>query len=234
VRNHRNVGAIRENQIHGGSVIDNSEALKKRALEIIKAGSKDLAASTEATQFATTMLTTLHGPESPQLRQFLARAAEISRSSFTHVMGTDYALWLHACGAIRNAVSEIDGGLILKLRVAVAGEVLAELLRLAKEILGDHTEEAKNVAAVLVAAGFEDLHRRMGEEFAGVPGRPDLQDVIIALKDKGVLKGGEIGTAQSYLKFRNDSLHADWKNVSRAQVESCVAFIEGLLVKHFT
>jgi hypothetical protein len=67
-----------------------------------------------------------------------------------------------------------------------------------------------------------------------VAGRPSLQEVTTALKGAGVLKGGEIGTAQSFLKFRNDSLHADWANVSRTQVESCTAFIEAMLVKHFS
>jgi len=74
----------------------------------------------------------------------------------------------------------------------------------------------------------------MGEEFAGVAGRPKLEELIGFLKTAGVLKGGEVGTAQSYLKFRNDSLHADWENVDRPQVESCLAFSEALLVKHFT
>jgi len=76
--------------------------------------------------------------------------------------------------------------------------------------------------------------RRMGTEFAEVMGRPNLQDVITALQATGVLKGGEIGTSQSFLKFRNDSLHADWTNVSRVQVESCTAFVDAMLVKHFS
>ena len=64
-------------------------------------------------------------------------------------------------------------------------------------------------------------------------GRPALLDVVIGLKNKNVLKGGEVGTAQSYLKFRNDSLHADWKNVSRSQIESCLAFVESLISEAF-
>jgi hypothetical protein len=86
----------------------------------------------------------------------------------------------------------------------------------------------------MIVAAFEDLLRRMGIELAGVAGRPSLQDVLTALKDAGVLKGGEIGIAQSFLKFRNDSLHADWANVSRVQVESCTAFADAMLVKHFS
>ena len=116
----------------------------------------------------------------------------------------------------------------------MAGEVLADLVGLGKETLFQPTEAAKNVAAVMIASAFEDLLRRMGVELAGVIGRPSLQDVLNALKDKVVLKGGEIGTAQSFLKFRNDSLHADWANVSRAQVDSCTAFIGAMLLRHFS
>jgi hypothetical protein len=101
-------------------------------------------------------------------------------------------------------------------------------------MLEEGTESAKNVSAVLIAAAFEDLIRRMGSELAGVVDRPKLENVVTALKDAEVLKGGEVGTAISYLKFRNDSLHADWDKVQRTQILSCTSFIEALLVKHFS
>jgi hypothetical protein len=138
-----------------------------------------------------------------------------------------------ALGTITNTLMELEAGLIISIRTAVTGEVLAELLGLAKEILNEKSDTSKNVCAVLVAAAYEDMIRRMGQEFASVTSRPSLQEVITALKEQNLLKGGEIGTAQSYLKFRNDSLHADWDNVSRSQVESCLAFVESLLLKHF-
>ena len=124
--------------------------------------------------------------------------------------------------------------MIVSLRAQVAGEIFGELVGLAKDTLVDDTETAKNVSAVLVAAAFEDLMRRMGSELAGVVGRPKLEDVVTALKNAGILKGGEVGIAQSYLKFRNDSLHADWAKVQKSQVQSCMAFIEALLTKHFS
>jgi hypothetical protein len=171
------------------------------------------------------MLTALYGSASPQLKRFLEQGAALRPS-----LGL---LW-HARGAIKSANAELKAGLIARLRVAVAGEILAELLGLAKEVLEERSEAAKNTSAVLVAAAFENLIRRMGEEFAGVTARPKLQEVIAALKDAGVLKGGQVGTATSYLKFRNDSLHADWALVDRSQVESCLAFTESLLLKHFS
>ena len=65
-------------------------------------------------------------------------------------------------------------------------------------------------------------------------GRPKLESVLIALKDAGIIKGGNLSLATSMLKFRNDSLHADWQQVTRAQVESCLALTEALLIEHFS
>ena len=214
-------------------MVDNSNLWIKRADEIIQKRDTGPGAGSEAVQFATSMLTAFYGPESPQLAQFLAGCAAIAKSA-PNPTDMAYELLLHAYGTIRNTKAELEAGLIVSLRVAVAGEILAELIRLAKEIIVERTEEAKNAGAVLIAAAYEGLIRRMGEEFASVTGRPKLEEVITALKAANVLKGGQVGTAQSYLKFRNDSLHADWRNVDRSQVESCLSFIESLLVKHFS
>jgi hypothetical protein len=137
-------------------------------------------------------------------------------------------------GILRNIKGEIQAGLIKGVRALLTGEIVSELLVLAREVLSDQSEEATKVSSVLVAAAFEDIIRRMGAEFAGVTARPKLEEVITSLKQKDALKGGEVTTALGYLKFRNDSLHADWAKVERTQVASCLAFVEALLVKHFS
>jgi hypothetical protein len=184
-------------------------------------------------QFAVSLLTEVYGPQSPQLIAYNAMLAQIAKS-VTNVLALPSYQQQCAQGVIQNVIAEIEAGLTSSLRTQVAGEIFAELVGLGKEVLADDTDPAKNVSAVLIAAAFEDLIRRMGSETAGVEGRPKLEQVIIALKDAGVLKGGEVGTAQSYLKFRNDSLHANWANVEKPVVQSCIAFIEALLVKHFS
>lgn len=213
-------------------MIDITDAWIKQADSVLS-GTSDDGAGSAAVQFATSMLTALYGPESPQLKQFREGCTAIAK-----VCGNpaylDNNLWIHARGVIRNAKAELEAGLIVSLRVGVAGEILAQLIGLAKETIGDRTDEAKNVAAVLAASAYEGLIRRMGEEFAGVTDRPKLEAVITALKVANILKGGQVGTAQSYLQFRNDSLHADWNKVDRSQVESRLAFSESLLTKHFS
>ena len=214
-------------------MINNSDLWLKQAEAMLHKPMGELGAGSEAVQFAASMLTALYGSESSQTKQFRAGCEAIAKNVH-HPVTMDQSLWSHANGVVRNTKAELEAGLIVNLRVTVAGEILVELIRLAKEVIVDRTEEAKNAGAVLVAAAYEGLLRRMGEEFAGVTSRPKLEEVITALKNASVLKGGQIGIAQSYLKFRNDSLHADWKNVDRSQVESCLAFSETLLVKHFS
>jgi hypothetical protein len=137
-------------------------------------------------------------------------------------------------GTLRAIRADLEAGLIGNVAQRAAGEVLGDMLGLAKEAMALSTESAKNVAAVLTAAAYEDTIRQMGTTLANVRGRPDLSAVITALKDAGVLVGAALTTGQSYLKFRNDALHADWANVDRAVVGSCMAFVEALLLKHFS
>jgi hypothetical protein len=207
----------------------NTEAWLARAKKLLSV----TPLASEEVQFAISLLTATYGPNSPQLDAFKAALAQMAKAA-PNPTNAAHHQQMYARGAIQNVVAEIEGGLIGSLRAQVAGEVLGELIRLGKEILEDNDEPSKNVSAVLIAAAFEDLMRRMGTELAGVVGRPKLEEVVRTLKDKGILKGGEVGTAQSYLKFRNDSLHADWTLVQRSQIESCTAFIEALLVKHFS
>jgi hypothetical protein len=187
----------------------------------------------EEIQFAISLLTAIYGPKSAQLDAFTAALAQIAKSASSPINAAHHQGG-YALGTIKNVVAEIEGGLIGSLRAQVAGEVFSELVRLGKEISEDNTDSSKNVSAVLIAAAFEDLIRRMGAELAGVADRPKLEEIVGILKTAGILKGGEVGTAQSYLKFRNDSLHAHWTNVQRSQVDSCAAFIEVLLAKHFS
>jgi len=116
----------------------------------------------------------------------------------------------------------------------VAGEVIADMLGSAKEALGEGSDGAKNVAAVLTAAAYEDTIRKMGAALAGVPGCPDLQDILGALKVAGILSGAPLVTALGHLKFRNDALHADWSNLDHAVVGSCLSFVKHLSPPSFT
>lgn len=113
------------------------------------------------------------------------------------------------------------------------GEVLTDFIKLARAALQESGDGAKNVAAVLAAAAFEDVLRRLADE-KGLGHQEKLADVLTALKKVGVLQGAEVGIAQSYLSFRNRSLHAQWNEVDRPAIESILAFTEQVILKNLT
>src|ERR1017187_8450712 len=157
----------------GGRVKNDFEAWAKRADEILAGGTGGGGPqeASEAYHFATSMLTALYGAGSPQVQALRANAeASMNRKDGPPRYTLMYQF---ALGVIENTKREVDAGLIMNLRVLVAGELLADLLRLAKDVLGERTEEATNVAAVLTASAFETLIRRMGEEFAGITDRSE-------------------------------------------------------------
>jgi hypothetical protein len=135
-------------------------------------------------------------------------------------------------GALTNLQQELAVGLVGSIRAAVTGEVLSDFLLLAKEALVEPGDAPKNVAAVLAAAAYEDVLRRLASVDSSAPSEK-LADVITALKDRGLLKGSQVGIAQSYLNLRNCALHAQWDKVDRPGVQSVIAFTEQLLLTHF-
>ncbi len=92
-------------------------------------------------------------------------------------------------GTLRNLKREIEGGLTGNLRQQITGEVLTDLVQFSRTVLVEQGDWAKNVAAVLAAAAFEDSIRRMGKTLAGVIRQEDLSEVLKKLKDAGVMQG---------------------------------------------
>lgn len=178
------------------------------------------------------LLSLVYGEKSPQLA---AHNKEIDKiRADTHGAGNP-SLIVHSChGALRSMKREIEGGLTGNLRQQITGEVLTDLIQLSRTVLSEQGDKAKNVAAVLAAAAFEDTIRRMGKTLAGVPGQNDLSDVLNKLKDSGVMQGPQVGIAQSYLSFRNYALHANWDKIEKESIQSVLGFVEQLLLKHFS
>lgn len=187
----------------------------------------------ERLQGTLTLLTLAYGAGSHQVKLVLSAVDRSSKYSQPLDHLTEL-VWPATEGALRSLQADVEGGLVGRIELRAAGQTLGDFLVLAKDSLSHSEPASKNVAAVLAAAAFEDTVRQMGERLAGVLERPKLADVLVALKTQGVLTGPSIATAQGYLKFRNDALHANWEQIDRAVVGSCVAFTEGLLLAHFS
>jgi hypothetical protein len=132
-------------------------------------------------------------------------------------------------GVLQSIQADVDAGMLGSLRNAVTGDVLSDLIKLARTVSVEGGDAGKNVAAVLAAAAFEDSLRRLAVS-AGLPHQDKLADVITALKEKNVLQGAQVGIAQSYLSFRNRALHAKWAEIDRPEVAGALGFTEAIWV----
>lgn len=216
----------------------NSDALKKRVEELIaKAPEKrgSLEGCFEIYTGALSVLSSVYGEDSDAVRAIKIPGEVALNEKPTTLYNTfSYSVVHGAIGALENLKQELELGLIGNLRLRLTGEVLADLIKLARTVLSEEGDAAKNVSSVLAAASFEDVIRKLGSVFGASTGGEKLVDVLTALKDKGVITGPQFTTAQGYLTFRNKALHADWAVIDRPTVSSVLAFVEGLLLKHFS
>ena len=179
-----------------------------------------------------TLIQALYGPSSSQeksLRESLERIARTGHAAIISNISNCLAL---IRGSLEGMKADIAGGLLVSIRTAVTGEVLSDLLKLARTVLGTQGDGAKNVAGVLAAAAFEDTLRRMAEH-NGIQAEGKLADVLSALKSGGIIQGAQVGIAQSYLGFRNKALHAKWDEIDRPEVVSILGFVEQLILNQF-
>jgi hypothetical protein len=207
------------------------ETIKRRIDELLANSNGDETKSHELFQGTLSLLVLLYGQSSSQVESLKNNAGSIINSQPPQVAHRHIARL--AIGALNNLKGEIEAGVVGSIRKAMTGEVLADFLQLSRAALHEKGDDAKNVASVLAAALFEDTIRRLAAANA-IPHNEKLQDVITALKDNGVLQGSQVGIANSYLNFRNNSLHAQWDKVGRESVASVLGFVEQLLVKHFS
>jgi hypothetical protein len=186
----------------------------------ILTGRVDVAA--EVVSGALTVFSAFYGSDSPQVA-YLQQLLSNKWSPDAQAKAVQ--------GAVRSLGADIAAGAVGSLRRNLAGSLLADMLQMAKEA---RTAGSKEVASVLAAASYEDTIRRMGQELAGVEGRPALGEVLVQLKKRGTMQGAQVGIAQSYLRFRNDALHADWAKIEDEAIGAVIAFVESLLAKHFS
>lgn len=115
----------------------------EQANELLNSG---VQATHDLSPFAISMLTYFHGANSAQVRAYVQRADNIYKDES---IGPSHQLFMHARGTISSLVRELENNLVGSIRSSVQGELLGDLVGLAKEALSANTEETKNVAAVL-------------------------------------------------------------------------------------
>lgn len=60
-----------------------------------------------------------------------------------------------------------------------------------------------------------------------------MQEVINALKAKGLVSGPQKSLLDSIPKVRNAAMHADWQKITPQDVGSVIGYVEQFLLTHF-
>lgn len=135
-----------------------------------------------------------------------------------------------ARGIFLAAKSDYDGGHLFNLEATISGEIFADFVVLAKNALAN---DQKDVAAVLACAALEDALKRYAMlKGLDVDGKV-MQEVINALKAKGLVAGPQRSLLDSMPKVRNAAMHADWQKITPQDVGSVIGYVEQFLLAEF-
>ncbi len=136
-----------------------------------------------------------------------------------------------AKGVFRAAKADYDGGYIFNLETAISGEIFGDFVGLAKRSLA---EGHKDVAAVLACAALEDVLKRFAIRHSCDTANRSMQDVVGALKAKGLVGGAQKTLLDTMPKIRDYAMHAEWTKIGPADVNSVIGFVEQFLISHFS
>jgi len=169
----------------------------------------------------------LHGVFGETNPHYLRLRDELSR------IGNNYIdeRQLNACrGMFLGAKSDFDGGFLFDVKRSIAGELFGDMVALAKAALdeGHHT-----VAAVLASAALEDALKRFAESNDLVVEGASMEQVVNALKSKGLVEGPQKGLLSVMPKIRNHAMHADWDALTPQDAGSIIGFVEHFLLSNF-
>ena len=133
-------------------------------------------------------------------------------------------------GIFLAAKADIDGGHLYDLQRTTAGEVVGDFVALAKLALseGHHT-----VATVLASAALEDALKRFAVENDLDVTDKTMEEVVNALKTKGLVSGPQKALLAAMPRLRNKAMHADWESITPQDAGSIIGYVEQFLLSHF-
>ena len=133
-------------------------------------------------------------------------------------------------GVFLGAKADIDGGYVFDLQRTLTGELFGDLVTLAKAALvdGHHT-----VASVLACAALEDALKRYATSKGLQVEGQTMEEVVNALKGKGLVSGAQKTLLAAMPKVRNAAMHADWDKLTPEDAGSVIGFTEQFLLVHF-
>jgi hypothetical protein len=162
------------------------------------------------------------GEKSPHYTNFV--------TAFKDCTGRDYRVNVLK-GVFLSAKEDFEGGYVFDVDLRVSGEVFGDFIAMARQAL---SEGHKDVAAVLACAALEDTLKR----FAAVHGlnveEKSMQEVVGALKAKGLVSGAHKSLLDTMPKIRDYAMHANWQKISAPDISSVIGFVEQFLLTKFS
>ena len=136
-----------------------------------------------------------------------------------------------ACiGIFLGAKSDVDGGHIFTLQTSITGELFGDMVASAKSALGEGNHA---VACVLACAALEDALKRYATACQlDIEGKT-MEQVVNALKSKGLVSGAQKALLSAMPKIRNFAMHADWDKLTPQDSASVIGYVEHFLLEHF-
>lgn len=135
-----------------------------------------------------------------------------------------------ARGVFRAAKEDFEGGYIFSLKNAISGEIFGDFVALAKQSL---SKGYKEVAAVLACAALEDALKRFASSHELAVEEEVMQQVVAALKSKGLVIGAQKTLLDTMPKIRDYAMHANWDKITAPDVSSVIGFVEQFLIMNF-
>jgi hypothetical protein len=134
-------------------------------------------------------------------------------------------------GIFLSAKEDFEGGYVFDIDLRVSGEVFGDFVAMARPSLSEgHTD----VAAVLACAALEDTLKRFATANGLNVGEKSMQDVVGALKSKGLVSGAQKSLLDTMPKIRDFAMHANWEKISAPDVSSVIGFVEQFLLSKFS
>jgi hypothetical protein len=171
---------------------------------------------------AQNLILAVFGEASPHYTNFVSTLENCKRS----LRGVDALIAVFVC-----AKGAFDGGYVFNVDLTVSGEVFGDFVAMAKQALSDGY---KNVAAVLACAALEDTLKRYALSNGLTVDAKTMQDIVNALKSKGLVTGAQKSLLDPMPKIRDYAMHANWDKITEQDVGAVVRYVEQFLLSKFS
>ena len=133
-------------------------------------------------------------------------------------------------GVFRSSKEDFEGGYVFNVDLRISGEVFGDFVALAKQSL---SEGHKDVATVLASAALEDALKRYASVHGLSVDDKSMQEVVNALKSKGLVSGAQKSLLATMPKIRDYAMHTNWEKLSDTDASSIIGFVEQFLLTNF-